>query len=573
VIAETGIEDRPEDFNQLYNTYASLFANIVIEITESTMLTEEGLQLINSRLKRTNCQLALDDYGTGYSNESNLLNSNPGYIKIDGSILRNIHLDSKKQHLVRNLINFAAQNHIKVIAEGIEAYEEFEYVISLGVDYVQGFYTAYPSPELLQQLSEQKLEQLQEINSRNFGNCSVYKLYETQGENILSPVALSLDMYSDILVLEKELTLQGNQGMVANISIIIPDECSCTLILEQVNLRGSDKPTIILGNNCTVTIRLIGDNYISYDGIRVPETSSLLVTGDGNLIIQAERSNRVGIGGTTLQAYGNITLASSGIIKVISSGNMSVGIGGGQNPGNSLIHIISGNIYAETSGFSTVGVGCITGNARIVIGECKLKLLTEGTKAIGIGSLRGMIDLVSSGNLVIKCNGRYITAIGGMEESEGKIIIQGGVVNVRFSGYCCSGIGALGGRVNIEILKGDITISGDGSDIVGIGDHNGIGDILIKNGTICIEVFAQNAIPIGNIRRHVVIDGGNIQCDFPDDINLTNSFGASLVPRIIMDTDEFRQVIDTVSYSYEYNASYSDRYPYIKVYLPEGINY
>lgn len=562
-----------EDFNMLYQTYSSLFANVVIEITESTMLTEQGYQLINSRLRQTNCQLALDDYGTGYSNESNLLTSNPNYIKIDGSILRNIHLDSKKKQLVRNLINFSVQNSIKVIAEGIETYDEFEYVINLGVDYIQGFYTARPSAELLQQLPEHKLKQIQEIHSRSFGNSSSKKLYKTQGDKILSPVALALDMYSDIMVLENELTLQGNQGMIANISIIIPDDQSCTLVLEQVNLRGSDKPTIILGNNCSVTLRLVGDNYISYDGIRVPETSSLEIVGDGNLIIQAERSNRIGIGGNVLEAYGNITLASTGIIKVISRGDMSVGIGGGQNPNNSLIHIISGNIYLETSGFSTVGVGCITGNAYIKIEDCKLKLLTEGTKVIGIGSLQGIIDLVSSGHLVIKCNGRYIAAIGGMEGSEGKIIIQNGAVNINYSGYFCSGIGALGGRVNVEILKGEISITGEGSDIVGIGDHTGFGDILIKNGTLFIELYASNSIPIGNIRRHVVIDGGNIQCDFPEDINLTNSFGSPLVPRIIMDTDEFREKIDTVSYSYEYLASYSDRYPYIKVYLPEGIYY
>ncbi len=562
-----------EDFDALYQTYSTLFPNVVIEITESTMLTEEGFQLINSRLRQSNCQLALDDYGTGYSNESNLLNSNPNYIKIDGSILRYIHLDSKKQHLVTSLINFAVQNHIKVIAEGIETSEEFEYVISLGVDYIQGFYPARPSAELLLQLPEHLREQIQEVNNKNFGNSTVKKLYETQGDKLLSPVALTLDMYSDILVQERELTLQGNQGMVANLCVIIPDHRSCTLTLEQVNLRGNEKPTILIGKNCSVTIRLVGDNYISYDGIRVPETSSLEIIGDGNLIIQAERSNRVGIGGTALQAYGNITLATTGIIKVISSGNMSVGIGGGQNPYNSLIHIISGSIYIETSGFNTVGVGSIAGNAKIKIENGKLKLLTEGTKAVGIGSLRGMVDLISSGNLVIKCSGKQVVAIGSMEDSEGKLVIQNGVINIRFSGFYGSGIGALGGKVNVEILKGDITISGEGSDIAGIGDHTGFGDIQIKNGTISIELYAPNAIPIGNIRRHVIIDGGNIQCDFPEDISLTNSFGTPLVPRIIMDTDEFRQVIDTISYSYEYLASYSDRYPYIKVYLPDGINY
>ncbi len=560
-----------DDFNKLYQTYSSMFANVVIEITESTMLTEKGYHMINSRLKQTNCQIALDDYGTGYSNEFILLNSNPDYIKIDGSILRSIHLSSKKQHLVRNLINFAEQNHIKVIAEGIETYEELEYVIGLGVDYIQGIYTATPCAELLLQLPEQKLMQIQEINRKNYGNSSISKLYETRGEKLLSPVTLTHDMYTDIAVLEEELTLQGNQGMVANISILIPDNRCCTLILEQVNLRGHNKPTILLGNNCSVTIRLVGDNNLSYDGIRVPETSSLTITGSGSLIIQAECSSRIGIGGTASQAYGNITLATTGIIKIISSGNTSIGIGGGKNTNNSLIHLISGNIYIETSGFCTVGVGCIEGSALIRIEDCKLKLLSEGTKAVGIGSFRGNIDLISSGNLVVQCNGRNITAIGGMEESEGKLLLANGVINISLNGLCGSGIGAVGGRVNVEVLRGDISINGEGSDIVGIGDHTGYGEVYIKNGTIHIELYATNAMPIGNMKRYAVIDGGNIQCNIPDSIKLTNSFGAPLVPRSIMVTEEFRQIINTVSYSYEYLASYSDRYPDLKVYLPEGI--
>lgn len=561
------------DFSELYINYSSLFRNVVMEITESTLLSEDGIKLINKRLKDTNSQLALDDYGTGYSNESNLLNSNPNYIKIDGSLLRNINVDSKKQHIVSGLINFALQNNIKIIAEGIETYEEFEYVITLGVDYIQGFFTAKPSSVLISKISDDIIEKIQEISNRNFGDCSVKKLYETKGELVLSPVALALEMYTDIMITDQELRLQGNQGMVATISIFIPENHNCTLILDRVNLRGNDKSAIILGKNCSVVIKLIGDNYISYDGIRVPETSNLKIIGSGNLIVQAERTNRVGIGGNALQSYGNITLASTGIIKVISSGNMSVGIGGGQNPYNSLIHLESGNIYIETTGFNTVGVGSLSGNAKIMIDDCKLKIISAGTKAVGIGSLRGYIEISTSGNLIIKCDGKNAITIGALDDSDGNLIIRDGVINIRYSTLIGTGIGALGGKVSIDILKGDIAIYGEGTDIVGIGDHSGFSDIKIHNGTISIQLYAASAIPIGNIHRDVIIDGGNIQCEFPEDIIPVNSYGTPLVARIIMDTDEFKRIIDTVSYTYEYQASYSDRFPYIKVYLPDGVSF
>ena len=559
------------DFEELYHNYSPFFRNIVMEITETTILKEEDLKLISKRLQETGCQLALDDYGTGLLSETNLLNSNPNYIKIDGSILRYINVDSKKQNIVNSLINFAFQNNIKVIAEGIETYEEFEYVISLGVDYIQGYYTARPNSVLIPKIAQEIIDKIQEINSRIKIEGTVKQLYETKGDSIVFPVALALDMYSDILIQEREITVQGSQEMIANISIIIPDNHSCHLTLDHVRLRGDDKPVIILGKNCSVTLKLVGDNDILFDGIRVPETSDLRIIGDGNLTIQAERTNRVGIGGTPLQAYGNIILASTGSIKVSNTGSMSVAIGGGENPYNSLIHVISGMIYIETSGYTTVGIGSISGNAKIKIDHGKIKITAEGSKAVGIGCLKGYVDLLSTGNIIIKCSGRNAIAIGSMEDSDGNISILGGIISVRFNSYYGSGIGALGGRVAIDIQQGDIAIFGEGTNIIGIGDHVGFGDIRIKNGTISAQLYGTNAIPIGNARHNVIIDGGNIQCDFPEEIIPVNSYGTPLVARIIMDSDEFHQTVDTVTYSYEYKANYCERYPYIKVYLPESI--
>jgi hypothetical protein len=288
------------------------------------------------------------------------------------------------------------------------------------------------------------------------------------------------------------------------------------------------------------------------------------------LFVQSERSNHVGIGGTALQAYGNIILASTGILKVKSKGNTSVAIGGGLNPYNSLIQIISGSVYIETTGYNTVGIGSISGNAKIKINNSKIKITADGSKAVGIGSLRGYVDICSTGNLIIKCNGKNAIAIGSMDDSDGRIIMEDGIISIRFNTYCGSGIGALGGRVGIDILRGDIAIFGEGTDIIGIGDHTGCGDIRIKNGTVSVQLYATNAIPIGNERHNVIIDGGNIQCDFPDRIIPVNTYGTPLVARIIMDSDEFCRTVDTVTYSYDYQASYCDRYPYIKVYLPES---
>ena len=562
-----------EDFTELLHTYGPLLHHLVIEISETELLLEDQIALIIQRIREAGCQLALADYGSGVSNVSNLVNLNPGYIKIGPSILRSIQTDGYKQHFLSGLVTFALHNNIKLIAEEIESREEFRCILPLGIEFMQGAYLSGPTPFPMQQVPEEISMQIQEIMGRKSEPEEFSTWYETKGEVQLYPVTLASEMYTDLMIYEKELQLYGNEGMVANLSLHIPDKNFCTLTLDHVNLKGKDKPTIVIGKNCSVTLHLIGENYIAYDGIRVPETSTLKIIGEGSLTIQTERSNRIGIGGNANQSYGNLTFAGTGTIKIVSSGSVTVGIGGGHNPTNSVIRFLSGNISIETTGYSTLGIGCISGNSFIHTTGGSLNLICAGTKSVGIGSLSGYVDIVSSAHITIKCDGKNAIAIGSLDDSDGNILIQGGQYLIRLSSQNGAGIGSLSGAVSILITNGDISIYGEGSDVFGIGNHTGFGDVCIKNGIVSIQLYAANATPMGNLKRQVIIDGGNIQFDFPEDITPVNSFGTPLVARIIMDSDEFCQTVDTVSYSYEYRANYSDNFPYIKVYLPEGIHY
>lgn len=159
---------KDSDFNLLIKDYGSQFSSVVIEITEGTLLSDPGIDSIKKRLIETNCQLALDDYGSGFSNEASLLKTNPNYLKIDRAILKSINSDSKKQHLVSNIVNFSSQNNIQTIAEGIETFEELLTVIHLGIDYIQGFYTAKPAPYFLNNLSQEHIDAIKDINRKRF---------------------------------------------------------------------------------------------------------------------------------------------------------------------------------------------------------------------------------------------------------------------------------------------------------------------------------------------------------------------------------------------------------------------
>jgi len=58
---------------RLVNDYGELLEKVVIEMTEQTEISEDDLDRIRVRLEKNNMSLAIDDYGTGYSNTSNIL--------------------------------------------------------------------------------------------------------------------------------------------------------------------------------------------------------------------------------------------------------------------------------------------------------------------------------------------------------------------------------------------------------------------------------------------------------------------------------------------------------------------
>lgn len=558
-----------EDFDVLYKQYGTLFENVVLEITESALIDDIGIKSIRKRLQNANCQLALDDYGTGYSNESILLNTTPNYVKIDQLILRNINLDTKKQHLVSNIVSFAKKNHIKTIAEGIETYEEFVYVIQLGVDYIQGFYTGRPNPMLLQTIPDECLDTVLSLNQEDIHGSLLNKTYETRNESrVLSLAAFALEQYSELLIRDKDITLQGSGEIVNNIKIHIADNLKCSITLDHVHLRAND-PIISLGHNSSVILKLVGENVLYHDGIRVPDSSELIITGDGDLNIQTSRRLGVGIGGSPEQSYGNITLAGTGTVKVSNHGDYSIGIGGAQNHGNSQIHLSSGNIEVEVSGYEAVGIGNITGNAIIKIGKCKLKINTTATKTVALGCMQGPVNIASSGKLDIRCEGSKTVGIGTLENGVGCVTVQDGIIGIHYNAHSGAGIGGIDGSINICVLDGDIDIYAEGTDVVGIGDYLGTGSIRIQRGILSVSLFAAHPLTIGNLDKLVVIDGGNIQCDIPADITVINSLGIPLVSRSIDSNGIFQCCVNTPNGTYEYYAEQNSRIVNVRVYLPE----
>ena len=136
----------PDELSEYSARYASILPRIVIEITEEEGLDPKALR-IKQTIRGSSGAFALDDYGSGYSNERSLLELSPNYIKIDLSIIRDIDTDANKRQIVSNTVSYAHQRGMKVVAEGLETADEVRTVLSLGVDLLQGFFLAMPQVE------------------------------------------------------------------------------------------------------------------------------------------------------------------------------------------------------------------------------------------------------------------------------------------------------------------------------------------------------------------------------------------------------------------------------------------
>jgi diguanylate cyclase (GGDEF)-like protein len=129
---------------------SSAASRVVFEIVESEGIVnyEEIIDFIKT-VKSYGCKIAIDDFGTGYSNFSYLSKLDVDYIKIDGSLIKNINRDVDHLLTVESILFFAHKKGIQTIAEFVEDESIFKTLLDLRVDYSQGYLFSTPSPDIL----------------------------------------------------------------------------------------------------------------------------------------------------------------------------------------------------------------------------------------------------------------------------------------------------------------------------------------------------------------------------------------------------------------------------------------
>lgn len=141
-------EDR-ERIISLLEENRELCPRLTFEILESEEIRDYDLAAEFIRtIKHFGCSIAIDDFGSGYSNFEKILLLDIDLLKVDGSLIRRIDRDRHSELVVQTILDFARHAGWKTVAEYVHSKAIFDKVSAMGFDYIQGYYIGKPSRDL-----------------------------------------------------------------------------------------------------------------------------------------------------------------------------------------------------------------------------------------------------------------------------------------------------------------------------------------------------------------------------------------------------------------------------------------
>lgn len=141
-----------------YFTPTNLWPNLQFEVTETAFLQSHKLEPTLEAIQLSGATVALDDFGTGYSSLSRLKDLPLNCLKIDRSFIVSMTVNSKSLEIVRAVCTLGKALDLVLVAEGVETQEQFDMLLSMGCDRIQGYLLARPMPvdQLMQHLNSAK---------------------------------------------------------------------------------------------------------------------------------------------------------------------------------------------------------------------------------------------------------------------------------------------------------------------------------------------------------------------------------------------------------------------------------
>ena len=443
-----------DDFRRVGELLMKHSDTVVIEMTEQDEPDETELNAVKERYQNLGIKTAIDDYGTGYSNVKNLLRYMPNYVKIDRSLLSEIQNSPKKRHFVREIIEFCHGNGIVALAEGVETFEELRAVILLGVDLIQGFYTAKPNEDVIDAI-QYRIRQEIRFCQQERQDGKDQQVYTVEGtERVLLDRLVEND-YKCILIGKDsagngEVTVVGLPSLDTDIHIETAKDFKGRVILENVHLSNvKNRPSINLGENSDATFVLRGDNKLNKSGIRVPESARLVLEGDGGLNIYLDAGEYYGIGNDISSKHGELIFNQSGTVTINANGQMGICIGSGLG---GAIAICQGKYVLEITGDTGVGIGAFDADSRLNISSCDFSAEGSLAKGVAIGSLRCDADIkISRSTVKLNIGGEETVAIGTIGGNNAEVLIKDAIVITNIGARRGTCVGALDERTNFKV--------------------------------------------------------------------------------------------------------------------------
>jgi EAL domain-containing protein (putative c-di-GMP-specific phosphodiesterase class I) len=145
VSAETAVSSDPQTFVKWLATLVPSRSSVVIEVTETTRVRAIGaLVAFVTTCRAAGFEVAIDDFGCGYSTMALLQRVRADIVKIDRRFVAMLEEDAWTRTIVKHLIALAHDLDMRVIGEGIETAEQAAWLRRLGCDELQGYAISYP---------------------------------------------------------------------------------------------------------------------------------------------------------------------------------------------------------------------------------------------------------------------------------------------------------------------------------------------------------------------------------------------------------------------------------------------
>ncbi len=134
----------------LLKEHPDVARRVTLELLEDEAIEDDTVfEAFIEQVREYGVKIAIDDFGSGYSNFQRIMKINPDYVKIDGSIIKNLADDPKSEVLTRAINTFSHSLGIKTVAEFVSDEAIFMKVREIGIDYTQGYYISEPHDKLV----------------------------------------------------------------------------------------------------------------------------------------------------------------------------------------------------------------------------------------------------------------------------------------------------------------------------------------------------------------------------------------------------------------------------------------